>query len=135
VKRIRLEVGAGELLDRLTIVELKHRHAGSDAQRVRIGRDVDRLRRACARAGLALTADPEIEALRSVNDALWTVEDELRACEARGDFGARFIELARSVYRHNDWRAAIKRNIDERHASAISEEKIYPSLTGGRIRT
>ena len=129
MKRIRLEVGAGELLDRLTILELKQRHAFSEAQRARLGRDLGRLRRACERAGLVPAGDLEVAALRSVNEALWTTEDELRACEARADFGPRFIELARSVYRHNDRRAAIKRSLDQRHESAISEEKIYPSLT------
>ena len=56
---------------------------------------------------------------------LYDIEDEIRACERSGDFGPRFIELARSVYQQNDRRAAIKRRINERLGSEIVEEKSY----------
>ncbi len=67
-----------------------------------------------------LTAD-----LRSINEALWVIEDEIRGCERNSDFGPRFIELARSVYQTNDRRAAVKRRINERLGSQIVEEKSY----------
>jgi hypothetical protein len=63
--------------------------------------------------------------LKAVNTAIWQVEDELRGCELRQDFGHGFVELARSVYRNNDRRAALKRLINERLGSAIMEEKGY----------
>ena len=63
--------------------------------------------------------------LQAVNEELWEIEDEIRACEAQGDFGPRFVELARSVYRSNDRRSAIKRRINEASGSAIVEEKLY----------
>ena len=63
--------------------------------------------------------------LRSVNEALWDIEDEIRDCERAGDFGPQFVELARSVYQQNDRRAAIKRRINERLGSEIIEEKSY----------
>ena len=63
--------------------------------------------------------------LKAVNERLWDVEDALRDCEQAKDFGPRFIELARSVYRHNDQRAALKRQIDERLGSNLIEEKSY----------
>ena len=68
----------------------------------------------------ALTAE-----LRTVNERLWQVEDEIRSCERNGDFGPRFIELARSVYQNNDRRAALKRRINQRLGSKIVEEKSY----------
>ena len=64
--------------------------------------------------------------LQAVNEELWDIEDEIRACEARGDFGPEFVELARSVYRTNDRRSAIKRRINLELGSALVEEKEYP---------
>ena len=58
-----------------------------------------------------------------MNGRLWTIEDALRACEREGDFGPRFVALARSVYRENDTRAAIKRAINTLASSALVEEK------------
>jgi hypothetical protein len=63
--------------------------------------------------------------LAAVNVRLWTIEDAIRGCEREGDFGPRFIELARSVYRENDTRAAIKRAINTLANSALVEEKSY----------
>ena len=63
--------------------------------------------------------------LRRVNETLWTVEDDLRQCERDRDFGPRFIELARSVYRHNDRRSVLRRQINELLGSRIVEEKSY----------
>jgi hypothetical protein len=63
--------------------------------------------------------------LRKVNEALWDIEDEIRLCERASDFGPRFIELARSVYRQNDQRAVLKRQINDLLGSKIIEEKSY----------
>jgi predicted nucleic acid-binding Zn-ribbon protein len=83
---------------------------------------------ASARSRLPL-AEAEIEKLKAelkgVNEALWEIEDRIRDCERAQDFGPEFIELARSVYRTNDRRAAIKRQINELAGSAIIEEKSY----------
>jgi hypothetical protein len=62
---------------------------------------------------------------RIVDGALWEIEDEIRGCERAGDFGPKFVELARSVYRNNDERAAIKRKINVLLGSVIIEEKSY----------
>jgi len=56
---------------------------------------------------------------------LWNIEDEIRICEKAGDFGQKFVELARSVYQQNDRRSAIKRQINDLLGSAIVEEKSY----------
>ena len=63
--------------------------------------------------------------MRAINRQLWTIEDDIRAQEAAGDFGERFIDLARSVYRCNDQRAAIKRRINAASGSSLVEEKGY----------
>ena len=63
--------------------------------------------------------------LAAVNERLWAIEDALRACERGGDFGPRFVALARSVYCENDTRAAIKRAINTLASSALVEEKSY----------
>jgi len=76
-----------------------------------------------------LPASPELTRLeadlKAVNEALWVIEDDIRNCEAAGDFGPTFIELARSVYRQNDKRAALKKDINLLTGSAIVEEKSY----------
>ena len=64
-------------------------------------------------------------ALLEANATLWDTEDEIRACERASDFGERFIELARSIYRQNDRRAALKRELNEHLGSALIEEKSY----------
>ena len=74
---------------------------------------------------LALSAE-----LHCVNEAIWNVEDEIRICERDGEFGPRFIELARSVYKNNDHRAALKRKINEELGSRIVEEKSYRAGSG-----
>jgi hypothetical protein len=122
-------VAAGELIDKITILEIKKDRI-KDA--VKVGNVVHELEalRAVARDLNLSSASPEeltrltVE-LRSVNEALWDVEDEIRLCEGRGDFGPRFVELARSVYRHNDRRAALKRQLNELLGSALVEEKSY----------
>jgi hypothetical protein len=63
--------------------------------------------------------------LKAVNEALWVIEDDIRDCERAKDFGPKFIELARSVYRQNDRRAQLKRDINLLLGSAIVEEKSY----------
>jgi hypothetical protein len=79
------------------------------------------------RAALELTADlGELEeGLLDINLRLWKVEDDLRDLERLGDFGARFVELARSVYKLNDRRSDLKRRINEVTSSGIVDEKSY----------
>ena len=128
-----IEVAPGELLDKITILELK-------SERIK---DATKLQNVCREmAVLALARDRTIPCshdldhliseLKAVNAAIWEVEDELRGCEMRQDFGQRFVELARSVYRNNDRRAAIKRLINDRLGSAILEEKGYTAYQRSR---
>ena len=72
--------------------------------------------------------EPLAADLKAANVALQEIDDQIRACERTGDFGPRFVEMARSVYRHNDRRAAIKRQINERLGSEIVEEKSFTAI-------
>jgi len=123
---LRIDVSPGELLDKITILEIKSERI-ADAEKLANIRHELGLYRDTFEDQLqvtdALTA--LFQALKAVNEALWDIEDEIRACEARQDFGSRFIELARSVYRTNDRRAAIKRQINILCGSSIIEEKSY----------
>ena len=74
-----------------------------------------------------------VEELTAINAALWQIEDDIRDCERAGDFGPRFIELARSVYKTNDRRAAVKRAINEALGSTLSRKN--PTAPIGRQRS
>lgn len=121
-------VSWGELLDKLTILEIKRERI----TRAEALRNVENEHRALAtiaapaldQAGVAT----EVEALRSVNVALWEIEDAIREEEAAFRFGPEFIRLARAVYHRNDERAAIKRRINALLDSELVEEKSYSSF-------
>jgi hypothetical protein len=119
-------ISVGELIDKITILRIKRERIRAAPARANIDRELDRLReiRAGSSLDLADLAALEEELFR-VNGRLWDVEDEVRSLEQSGDFGERFIELARSVYRLNDQRSMLKRRINEVTGSAIVEEKSY----------
>lgn len=123
---ILIEVGPGELIDKITILEIKSERM-SDAEKLRnVRHELDILNAARA-AHIPATAElARLEArLKEVNEALWVIEDDIRQCEADRDFGEEFVALARSVYRQNDKRAALKKEINLLTGSAIVEEKSY----------
>ena len=116
-------ISAGELVDKITILEVKADRI-DPARRANVLHELSLLRALAADvlpAGIeTLTAQ-----LRTVNAGLWDVEDGKRECERRGDFGPAFVELARRVYRENDRRASIKRAINDAVGSEVVEEKSY----------
>lgn len=117
---------AGELLDKISILEIKAERIPNAGQRANVQRELALLQDLKARHGLSgqQCAGVAVE-LKRVNLALWEIEDAIRRCERLGDFGPRFVELARSVYMQNDKRAVLKRQINELFASAIVEEKYF----------
>ena len=123
---IEIEVSPGELFDRISILEIKQQRIRAAKQLGNIEFELGRLRETQSRLP-ECTAElrRHIEQLKTVNQTLWDIEDEIRACEAAQSFDQRFIELARSVYRENDERAAIKRKINDLLGSSIVEEKSY----------
>jgi hypothetical protein len=133
VASVTIEVAPAELLDKITILEIKSERIRDIAKLRNVHGEMSALaevrdRTITGSSGL----DQLISELKAVNLAIWQVEDELRECEERRDFGRRFIELARSVYRNNDRRAAIKRKINEELGSAILEEKGYTAYEKSR---
>jgi tetratricopeptide (TPR) repeat protein len=116
----------GELIDKITILEIKAERITDPAKLRNVVRELDLLRRLRREGG---RGGEELERLsgelKAVNLALWEIEDDIRLCEQRGDFGEIFIGLARSVYKTNDKRAALKRDINLLCNSAIVEEKSY----------
>ncbi len=123
---ITVEIAPGELLDKITILQIKSERIGDPAKRANVAVELATLNAARAQAlpGSADLARLEAE-LKRVNEALWDIEDAIRQCERARDFGPRFIELARSVYRTNDRRAAVKRQVNELLGSRLVEEKAY----------
>lgn len=123
---VLIEIGAGELLDKITILQIKQARI-SDPEKLRnVAHELALLQRARQRSLPTLAELDRLEAeLQSVNEALWVIEDDIRACEAARDFGPGFIELARSVYRQNDRRAALKKQINLLCGADIIEEKSY----------
>lgn len=119
-------VSWGELVDKITILEIKARRLDSEVARANV---MNELRLLAEKARPLFAAHAEAEALKAkltaVNEALWDIEDDIRQAEARKAFDGRFIELARSVYINNDERARIKRHINQLSASALIEEKSY----------
>lgn len=113
----------GDVLDRITILRIKRRRMRDEGSLAHVRRELDELERRWSEAGFH--APEEERALEQVNQALWDVEDALRRHEAAGDFGEGFVALARSVYHHNDRRAAIKRAVNEKLGSRFVEQKEY----------
>lgn len=123
---ILVEIGAGELVDKITILKIKSERMADLDKLGNVRRELEVLQQARASA---LPRSGEIEeleaALGRVNANLWDIEDDIRACEARGDFGPEFVRLARAVYRNNDRRAELKRAINLAAGSRLVEEKSY----------
>jgi hypothetical protein len=118
-------VSWGELLDKISILEIKRQRIAEPAARQNVTREREALRQ----AGEKALTDPAVAvlfaALREVNERLWEIEESIRREEARERFGPEFIRLARSVYRSNDQRAVLKHDINLLLGSELIEEKSY----------
>lgn len=127
---IDIPVSVGELVDKITILEIKLERIEGKGQ-INVARELTWLVERLTQSGLLIDTELRRQ-LAEVNRRLWTIEDDIRERERQQDFGPDFIALARAVYRTNDQRAAIKRRLNERHASALIEEKSYrPYEAGG----
>lgn len=120
---MKMEISNGELIDKTTILEIKLLRISDSVKKANIEREYSEIK------PLADQLMPMIgslyEQLAEINRTLWTIEDRLREFEKKHAFGQDFIEAARSVYRLNDERSGIKREINRITGSAISEEKSY----------
>ena len=126
--QLQVPVSVGEVLDKITILQIKLAHISDANKRVNIQYELDALLPLVA--GDVFTTDEMqglMAELKSVNEALWDIEDDIREKEAAKSFDAEFIKLARAVYVTNDKRAEIKKQINLATGSALIEEKSYES--------
>jgi hypothetical protein len=117
----------GELLDKITILEIKAERLTSADALANVRRELRELHAAAERIVQGNELSLLKSALKTVNESLWAIEDRIRELEAKQDFGDGFVALARSVYRTNDERGRIKRAINQLLKSELVEEKQYQS--------
>jgi len=126
IPSIKIDEAPGELIDKITILEIKAERIDDERKRANVTYELATLSNA---RELAIETSDQIRELsgrlKAVNEKLWEIEDEIRLCEREEDFGEKFVELARSVYRFNDERAEIKREINTMLGARIVEEKSY----------
>ena len=132
MSRILVPISVGELVDKITILEIKAERITDRSKLVNINRELALLNQTWQDSAFSdADIDGHRRALKRINDTLWEIEDYIRIKEAEGAFDEQFIELARSVYVENDRRAAIKRAINEELGSELIEEKSYPDYHSG----
>ena len=125
-KKILSEISPGELLDKISILEIKLEKIKDKNNREAIKKEYKILKKI---QNSSIELENKIKdlfrSIKEVNLSLWKVEDKLRICEKNKDFGKKFIELAREVYFNNDKRANIKSEINKILGSNIREKKKY----------
>jgi len=126
MKQILIPISPGELLDKITILEIKSERIASAEKKANVNNELSMLNDVWEKA---VNNDDEIAILRTemkkINETLWDIEDDIRDEERNRQFTERFIELARSVYVTNDQRADVKKRINQYLKSDIVEEKSY----------
>jgi hypothetical protein len=126
MENIRVPVSPGEVLDKITILEIKSERMTDPQKLVNVRLELELLTRTWRKA---VTEDDTVRRihaeLKHINEALWVIEDDIRDKERLKEFDDRFIELARSVYVTNDQRAAAKKALNLHLGSEIIEEKSY----------
>jgi uncharacterized protein YukE len=119
-------ISPGELLDKITILQIKSERIEDAVKLANVNRELEMLTRVWEQS---VDSDDEIEKLtarlKTINEALWEIEDDIRDEERNKRFGERFIELARAVYVTNDERADAKKQVNLHLKSSIVEEKSY----------
>ncbi|MDA7564800.1 DUF6165 family protein [Pelagibacteraceae bacterium] len=124
--KIYAEISVGELLDKISILEIKQKNLKDNEKIKIVNKELESLNMTLKKD---VTMTEEIQSLyqdlKKINSMLWDIEDGKRDCERNKDFGDKFIELARSVYIENDNRAKIKNKINQLSGSNISEVKSY----------
>ena len=126
MSEILVPVSFGELLDKIAILQIKSERMTDAAKLANVRKELDALSATWMAHPAAEVHIVELRAaLKAVNERLWKIEDDIRHCERRQDFGAEFVRLARAVYFENDERARIKKDINQALGSSYVEEKSY----------
>tara|TARA_B100000945_G_C20305232_1_gene560031 strand:+ start:603 stop:995 length:393 start_codon:yes stop_codon:yes gene_type:complete len=124
--KILSEISVGELLDKISILEIKLEMVKDENKKKEIKKEYEILSKI---QSTSVKLEGEIknlfESLKKVNMTMWEIEDKVRICEKNKDFGEKFIELARGVYFNNDKRSRIKLEINKKLNSNITEIKEY----------
>ena len=129
-KIIMTEISAGELIDKITILQIKMERITDKIKLANIKMEYRVLTETRDTSiNMTLELQELTQELRSVNQQLWLIEDDIRKCESKKDFGPEFIKLARRVYLTNDSRADLKRRINLILGSKLIEEKSYQVYT------
>jgi len=124
---LKINIAPGELIDKITILEIKLARIDDPAKLRNVTHEHAALSEILAAKIVETPQLIELRAtLKTLNETLWQAEEDLRLFEHRHEFGPAFIAAARSVYRTNDRRAAVKRQINELLGSQLIEEKSYP---------
>ena len=125
---ISVPISPGELIDKLTILEIKSERMTDTAKLTNVRLELQLLGDVWSKSDyVRVDIRAEWTELKRINAALWDIEDEIRDEERHQRFGAQFVKLARAVYVTNDQRAAVKRRINDKLGSKIVEEKSYAS--------
>ncbi len=123
---IKIELSVGELLDKVTILQIKSERINDVAKLENINKELNVLQSLWNSSSFAeIDLDENIKDLKAVNEELWDIEDKIREKESKQAFDNEFVQLARSVYFTNDKRAEIKRIINTKTGSELIEEKSY----------
>jgi hypothetical protein len=120
---MKIEVSNGEIIDKLTIIQIKLERIKNKAKLANLEKEYNELIEASS--SIIGTSDPLYMSLYDVNCELWDIEDHIRDLERKKDFGIDFISTARSVYIKNDRRSELKREINIKTSSGLIEEKSY----------
>lgn len=124
--KIKADISVGELIDKISILEIKLEKISDPEKNKNIQIELDLLETFYKKIENN-ELDEIKDKLKNTNLKLWNIEDEIRACEKNKDFGDNFIKLARSVYITNDQRFELKNSINELFSSEIKEVKSYES--------
>ena len=126
MNKILVEVSVGELLDKISILEIKSKKI-KDLEKLKFINNEYKILKDQLDNNVKNYSEIEhlFNSLKEINSKLWIIEDEKRLCEKNSDFGEKFIKLSRDVHFLNDERAKIKLNINERTGSKIKEIKEY----------
>lgn len=123
--QVQVPVAVGELFDKITILRIKAERIGDPAKEANVRRELEALEAVARAVPASAELDALVARLHAVNAGLWDVEDGKRRHEREGRFDDAFVQLARRVYKENDLRAAIKRQINDLTGSALVEEKSH----------